>query len=371
MMAPPRTLRVLLVPADTFREALDEGKGLGTLFLLLGIELALVSPVSVATALIRLPANPLTAVGTLWSQFLHYALPPLVGVLLLALLVYYFLRWREKRSVDLWAVASMLAYAWVPHVLIVALGVLLSSLGLSVPLLPYGGYDADALSPTLRALRFLIAFGPSLALAVVAIRAVRKDAAKDAASAQVRSLSLRHLALVGSGALALILVALGLTARATAQDWERVRPVMAGDALPPMTLRGLDGATLSLADLQGRVALVDFWATWCPPCVAAMPRLQQLHRELAPEGFELVSVNVEPENLAEVARFVREHALEFPVYVDNGFLQQRLQVTTLPTAVIVDRQGRVRQVYIGMTSEGTLRRQIRALLVEPKSPSDS
>ncbi|MEK7706204.1 MAG: TlpA disulfide reductase family protein [Myxococcota bacterium] len=366
-MKTPRTLRVLLAPSATFREALAEGKGLGTLFLLLGIELAITSPVSVATAIIRLPANPLAAVGTLWSQLLHYALPPLVGMLVLAVLLYYELRLRHRRSVDLWSVASMLAYAWVPHVLLVATGVLLARLGTNVPFLPSG--DATSLTPTMQVLRLVVSFGPSVALGAVAVRAMRTSA-----GALERLPTRAQLAIIGSGALVLITLAGAMSAQATARNWEQVRPVMAGDALPPMTLHGLGGAALPLATLRGRVALVDFWATWCPPCVASMPHLQQLRRELASEGFELVSVNVEPDNVGAVQRFSREHALDFPIYVDSGALQARLQVTTLPTAVIVDRRGQVRQVYIGMTSEGALRRQIRALLDEgtsPESPSGS
>jgi thiol-disulfide isomerase/thioredoxin len=111
---------------------------------------------------------------------------------------------------------------------------------------------------------------------------------------------------------------------------------------------------LTHEQLAGQVALIDFWATWCGPCVASLPGLAQLHRELGPRGLRLVSVNTEPENRESVRAFVKKHELPFPVYVDTGVAQYRFRVSTLPTVMLVDRRGRIRHVHVGATASNTL-----------------
>jgi peroxiredoxin len=126
-------------------------------------------------------------------------------------------------------------------------------------------------------------------------------------------------------------------------------------ALPPMTRLGdlegtisdQDGRTLSFADLRGKVVLVNLWATWCPPCRAEMPFLQNLWREFEKNGDVLV-LCISTENAEEVKSFAAAQGLDMPLYVFNPFAPPELQVEDLPTTYIFDRDGKVVFGHMGM-----------------------
>jgi peroxiredoxin len=106
---------------------------------------------------------------------------------------------------------------------------------------------------------------------------------------------------------------------------------------------------MSLSDLRGKVVLLNFWATWCPPCTGEMPDLNDLHRRYGSEkNFVVVGVNLE-ERPEEVAAFTRRKNIEFPLLLDRTgqVTRQDYQVRTLPASVIIDRQGRIRDSWSG------------------------
>jgi peroxiredoxin len=125
-------------------------------------------------------------------------------------------------------------------------------------------------------------------------------------------------------------------------------PVGRGSTAPAFALPRLKGgAPISLADLRGRVVLLNFWATWCKPCEEEMPAMQRLHEALAPEGFELVSVSVD-EDASEVARFVERLGLTFPVLMDSDQkVAHAYQTFRFPETLLIDRDGRVVERYVG------------------------
>ena len=131
-------------------------------------------------------------------------------------------------------------------------------------------------------------------------------------------------------------------------------PVQAGalhrlpDAIPTpeFVLSGLDGAEHRLSDLRGRVVLVNFWASWCQPCVREIPNLQRLHASYAGEPFEILAVDVE-EDENRVRHFVTQQGMTFPVLLDRDgrqFAAWGSQV--LPTTFVIDAAGMVR--YVGL-----------------------
>lgn len=139
---------------------------------------------------------------------------------------------------------------------------------------------------------------------------------------------------------------------------------------PPFTLRTLDGARLDLATLLERGPVVlDFWATWCKPCVASLPEVDALSRTYGPRGLTVVGVSIDgPRNGSRVRPFVSRLKLGYVIGLDeDGSLQQDYRVTAVPTAVLVDRDGRIvlrRQGYL--PGEGArLREAIEALLPAP------
>jgi thiol-disulfide isomerase/thioredoxin len=110
------------------------------------------------------------------------------------------------------------------------------------------------------------------------------------------------------------------------------------------------------------VVVLDFWATWCPPCLAALPMMHDLSREVAPRGVTFIGVNSDggQSSAAEVAGFLREHGAPYPVVYDDGTANERYRIKVLPTVVVVGKDGSVERVLMGSTGKGPLAAAINA-----------
>jgi peroxiredoxin len=128
---------------------------------------------------------------------------------------------------------------------------------------------------------------------------------------------------------------------------------------PNFTLKTVDGEQVRLSDLRGKVVLLNFWATWCPPCKAEMPDLDALHREHgAARDFTVLGIDVE-EGLPAVAAFARQTGISFPLALDaDGAVSTNLyNVRAMPMSLIIDRTGNIRDTWTGrITKEAMLAR---------------
>lgn len=118
-------------------------------------------------------------------------------------------------------------------------------------------------------------------------------------------------------------------------------PIADRPLAPDFVLPGADGQSVRLADYRGKPLILNFWATWCPPCRAEMPALQRAHALLAPEGIAVVAINVgdDPDAIAE---FLADSPLNLPLPMDRDTtLAQRYPLIGLPTTFIVDPAGRL------------------------------
>ena len=117
---------------------------------------------------------------------------------------------------------------------------------------------------------------------------------------------------------------------------------------PPLALTTLDGEHIDLGDFQGKLVLVQFWATYCTPCRVEMPSMNRLQSRMG-DGFEILAVNMgEPED--EVRRFVAEVGPEFRILLDHdGSALQQWKVFAAPASFIVDPGGRIRYTLFGAT----------------------
>lgn len=136
-----------------------------------------------------------------------------------------------------------------------------------------------------------------------------------------------------------------------------------GQPRPPVEARGLDGTMRELSQFDGHVILLNFWATWCPPCLEEIPALMALQRELGPRGLQVVGLALD--EFEATRAFVVEHGVDYPVLVggDSGFaLAERFGniPASLPYTVVVDRTGVIRAVH-----RGALSRDEAAGLVQP------
>jgi thiol-disulfide isomerase/thioredoxin len=106
-------------------------------------------------------------------------------------------------------------------------------------------------------------------------------------------------------------------------------------------------ADRSLSSYEGNLVLLNFWASWCPPCIEEMPSMQTLYDELSGSGFEIVAVNVQ-EDPDTVQSFIDEHGFDFPVLLDRtGQTAQKYAVRGLPTSYILDADGRILARKVG------------------------
>src|SRR5574337_537141 len=122
-----------------------------------------------------------------------------------------------------------------------------------------------------------------------------------------------------------------------------------GHLAPDFTLKTLEGSSVRLSEFRGRkVVLINFWATWCPPCRLEMPTMQQIYSEYKDKGFEILAVNIESDATQEITDFVKELRLTFPILLDpNMKITRKFRVIGLPVSVLIDRQGIVRAKEIG------------------------
>lgn len=143
-----------------------------------------------------------------------------------------------------------------------------------------------------------------------------------------------------------------------------VVPAAVNYPAPDLRLTDLDGAPRYLSDYRGLVLLVNLWATWCPPCKAEMPTLQQFHELHVGEGFVVVGVEA-GDPVDEVKWFARQHGLTFPIWTDPAFESGRLfRTDVLPSSYVIDRQGMVRLAWTGAINLSTLEKYVTPLIRE-------
>jgi len=157
-----------------------------------------------------------------------------------------------------------------------------------------------------------------------------------------------------------------LDARWIAGHLALLKPVGSGDPAPDFTLSLADKpeASLQLSSLRGHVVVLDFWATWCPPCLSLMPTLHEVAEDLASRGVRFVGINSEGPDAdrAAVRAFLGEHPSPYPTVLDDGTVAGRYGVLAIPHLVIIDRQGRIVKVVAGGASRVELEREIIAQL---------
>ncbi len=167
-----------------------------------------------------------------------------------------------------------------------------------------------------------------------------------------------------------LLLSLGWTWQSrvpTAGDGARIPSPRVGFPAPDFTLQTLDGEMMSLSDTRGQVVVVNIWATWCGPCRAEMPAIQNLHIAESQRGLVIMAVNsTVQDNTATVRSFATELGLTFPILFDtDGAVTHSYRVQALPTTFVVDRQGVIRKIfYGGPLNEATLRAALDPLLQE-------
>jgi thiol-disulfide isomerase/thioredoxin len=136
----------------------------------------------------------------------------------------------------------------------------------------------------------------------------------------------------------------------------------AGGSAPNFTLEDIAGNAVNLADLKGKVVMLDFWATWCPPCRASIPGLERLHRTYGPKGLVVLAISLDQGDWDSVKSFLAEYGITYTVLKGTEEVSDRYMVRSIPMIVMVDREGSVRKRLIGYGVEEEVEKEIKALL---------
>ena len=136
-------------------------------------------------------------------------------------------------------------------------------------------------------------------------------------------------------------------------------------AAPDFRVTTLAGAPVTPDSLRGKVVLLNFWATWCPPCRVEMPGFQDVYDEHRDDGFVVLGVSTDRAGRDPVREFLQENGITYPVAMANGEIVNAYGgARVLPTSFLIDREGRIRHEVRGYFTEVALRQAVRRLLDE-------
>jgi thiol-disulfide isomerase/thioredoxin len=167
--------------------------------------------------------------------------------------------------------------------------------------------------------------------------------------------------LVAAG-LCFIAAALILVLVVPANESEAAGPARVGQPVADLRLNDLNQQIRTLADYQGKVILVNVWATWCPPCRAEMPDLQAYYTANREKGLVVLAVNA-GDARQDVRDFAAEYRLGFPVLLDTDMSwTRRMAIYDYPTSILIGRDGLVKKVHVGKYTTTTLQAEVDPLL---------
>ena len=142
-----------------------------------------------------------------------------------------------------------------------------------------------------------------------------------------------------------------------------------GVSAPLFSLAALNGEKIHLADFRGKVVILDFWATWCPPCQEGIPDLNRLYKEYRNDGLVVIGISLDRRGPDEVRRFLDQKGVEYinvmgseDVFQAYSGLPGFGKIQGIPTAFIIDREGRLQRKFVGLTRKQTFEAAIKPIL---------
>jgi cytochrome c biogenesis protein CcmG, thiol:disulfide interchange protein DsbE len=128
------------------------------------------------------------------------------------------------------------------------------------------------------------------------------------------------------------------------------------------TLESNQGNKITLSDLRGKVVILDFWATWCPPCKAAIPKLIELYNKYQNQGVIVIGIALDDKD--KVIKLVQEMGINYPVLFDDKETSKNYEIQSIPTLFVIDQKGKQVHKEIGFSEEGfkTIEEKVNELL---------
>jgi cytochrome c biogenesis protein CcmG/thiol:disulfide interchange protein DsbE len=136
----------------------------------------------------------------------------------------------------------------------------------------------------------------------------------------------------------------------TPAAWQR--PEVGGIA-PDFSLKTLNGRNVNLSDFKGHVVVLDFWATWCPPCQATIPELVSVEDKYRDKGVVVLGIAIDDgRNIAaKLSAFSKEHKMNYSILLGSDAIEDRYDIRSIPTMFLIDKSGKIRDLYMGYTED--------------------
>jgi peroxiredoxin len=153
-----------------------------------------------------------------------------------------------------------------------------------------------------------------------------------------------------------------------------VTPESQTNPAPAFAMKDVNGKTVSLSDYRGKIVVLNFWATWCPPCRKEIPDFMELQSQYGPTGVQFIGIALDEEGLAAVKPYLAKSPISYPILVpekisdpnnpDSKAIAAYGDMTSIPVTFIIDRKGVIRTSYVGMRQKAVLESMLTPLVAE-------
>jgi peroxiredoxin len=139
-------------------------------------------------------------------------------------------------------------------------------------------------------------------------------------------------------------------------------------AAPDFELKDINGVTHKLSDYKGKVVVLNFWATWCPPCKKEIPDFIELQKQYEAQGVQFIGIAMDDEGLDKVKPWVTSHSIQYPILIpdlpDKKVATSFGEMSSIPVTYFIDRKGMIRQTFIGMRTRPIFEGELKPLVAE-------
>jgi len=133
--------------------------------------------------------------------------------------------------------------------------------------------------------------------------------------------------------------------------------------VPDATFQKLDGTPITISDLKGAVVLINFWGTWCGPCLQEIPHLVRLSHQLKTKGLDVIGIALDSGYPKDIQAFMADHGMDYVVWMgDLAMVKKRFYIMGFPTSLLIDRKGLILKRYFGPQTEEVFKQDVESLL---------